>query len=56
MPSVAVQTNWSWQEDLLKISIYYKRLGVEDTTWHLSVPSDLVERLSEGLSQVGVVP
>ncbi|XP_065917091.1 uncharacterized protein [Dysidea avara] len=50
MPSVAVQTNWSWREDLAKVSNYYKQLGVEETTWHLSVPPDFAEKLNEGFT------
>ena len=50
MPSVAVQTSWSWLEDVAKIADYYQQIRVEDVTLHLSISPELVEQLKGVLS------
>ena len=51
MPSIAVQTSWSWLEDIAKIADYYQQIRVEDVTLHLSISPELVEQLNtEGVS------
>ena len=51
MPSIAVQTSWSWLQDIAKIADYYQQIRVEDVTLHLSISPELVEQLNtEGVS------
>ena len=53
MPSVAVQTSWSWLEDIAQIANYYQQTRAEDVTLHLSVSRELAEQLNKGVSSVG---
>ena len=50
MPSVAIQTKWSWLEDIAKITDYYQQIKVEDVALHLSISQESVEQLNEGVS------
>lgn len=52
MPSVAVQTSWSWVEDIAKIVKYYGKAKLDDVTLDLSVPAEVAEQLNEGVSSV----